>query len=903
MHKVTPRARRSGSGKAYLRKINQEFAALTQVADITSPPPKVKQSKSITEAIRRMKALQEQRTSVDHLPHPVHVNRTESPTKHVQRRQEESIQPTSDETTDESFSEYETSSSRTMTESTSVPHRDSNRDSNQGERLRARPMSLPNNSLRVPYVPISSPIHAVSAERPTSKSTRFSPEAKPKNIGEKSRYNQMDDSAYYANESRRRFSARMKPSEVSISRDLPSGASTQRSELSRMKVASPKIQSENEIRDILDSSKRGKGYKVVTEKEFAMIARLENKEAELLRHIKNNKVKVDLTRQKVAKVKEAMEAKARKLVNTLMEEMEAAEKRMYDEMAEVSAKILEETHSICESLQRCQALKKNLKESIDQPVDNWTDLKRRSVDVIESQDREDDSIIKSVEEIEIRNDIRWQTLVDDFTRNIRDRIDVVVKFEEIEVQSLSVLAGDDGNAKLQENGRRGTRFGSMRGRRNNQSKDIRKVDVIPKVTSTFGTAKSKLNPQKGLFLMDQVTETRDVTIFDETLNKAIPTRSRADESGEWNGGTSSGSPPRGGTLSGGTPHGGTPRGGTPTNWMSQTIATKSPEEKTNTIGLMVVGFSKEGNVYHYDLQAKLSEGVTDPVTAVNSQWKVANNNDNTRHHVKYPSVVHHPRFNEVYRFGGVLEGKQLKEVEKYNIDTQRWTQLKSGPIARQDAVSLLLNDSNIVTIGGAAKQFNPHVDAKEWKFYDDLSIYNLQTDVWCNMHISSQTQKLTPMNQQRYGFAGLSLMDQNKVVVFGGNGANGRLGTVEMYDYGTNKWMYLENMPISKSRHSVVSYDGQVIVAGGDKKSESQKCFLFDLPQNSWHLMPMLNQKRDRPVLKAYEDKSCVIAAGHGLELKSFEVFDKRMRQQGWMLTTIQDHPLGVGFCAGLLAL
>jgi len=566
----------------------------------------------------------------------------------------------------------------------------------------------------------------------------------------------------------------------------------------------------------------------------------------------------------------------------LMTEMDMAEKRMYNEMNEVSGKILEETQTICESLQRCQSLKQALKESIDQPVESWTDLKRRSVDMIANKDREDDTVIKSVEDIEIKNEIQWQSLVDDFTRHIRDRIDVLVQFEEIKVQSLSVL--DDGDTSLSQH-QTPKRSNRSRSRRNSKSKEMRNVAVSDK--------------EKGMFLMDQVvTETRDGTTWVEPFDGAktrkqnTPIRSpeqddpddrddvdasRADPNAEW-------------TATGDT--------STPINWMGSQPP-PPPSQAMQRIELMVLGFSKEANVYHYNLTAKLGEGVTD----IKGKWKMANNMGGERHHVKYPSVVYHPRYHEVYRFGGVLDGQQLKKGEKYNIATRLWSQLKSGPIARQDAVSLLLNDSNIVTIGGAAKQFNPHTDTKEWKFYDDLSIYNLQTDVWCKMHISSQTQKLATMNQQRYGFAGLSLMDENKVVVFGGNGANGRLSTVEMYDYGINKWMYLEDMPIVKSRHSVVSYDGRVIVAGGDKKSESQKCFLFDMQQNSWHLMPMLNQKRDRPVLKVFEDKSCVIAAGHGLELKSFEVFDKRMRQQGWMLTTIQDHPLGVGFCAGMLAL
>ena len=273
--------------------------------------------------------------------------------------------------------------------------------------------------------------------------------------------------------------------------------------------------------------------------------------------------------------------------------------------------------------------------------------------------------------------------------------------------------------------------------------------------------------------------------------------------------------------------------------------------------------------------------------------------------VKHQSVVHHKQTNEVYRFGGVLKGKQLRRSEKYNIFSNQWTTLRPDPLARQEALSLVLSDDIIINIGGAAKLLMKSAReqkmVRQWKFFDTLTTYHLESQTW--RQYQQSMEKLKHMKKARYGFAGLSMPEKKRVIVFGGNGFKGRMSSVEMYDYGENKWTYLASMPVVKSRHAAVWYGKDAIIAGGDLKSWSKHCYQMDLHRNHWRKLPSLNEERSRPVLQANPEKSCVVAAGDLHDFKSFEILDLRVNNAVWMLSTIESHPGAMEYGAGIIGL
>merc|ERR1712176_1125763 len=103
---------------------------------------------------------------------------------------------------------------------------------------------------------------------------------------------------------------------------------------------------------------------------------------------------------------------------------------------------------------------------------------------------------------------------------------------------------------------------------------------------------------------------------------------------------------------------------------------------------------------------------------------------------------------------------------------------------------------------------------------------------------------------------------------------NGRSKSVELFDYDENQWIYLSDIPVVKARHGCCWYNDHIVIAGGDAKSQSKLCYLYSVRRGEWTELPSLNAQRDRPIVKSYEDKSCIVIFGNGLTVQSFEILD-----------------------------
>ena len=623
--------------------------------------------------------------------------------------------------------------------------------------------------------------------------------------------------------------------------------SVERNERSQFPPKQPDARKDKEsvsstIQSILDDTDSRKGYKVVTEEEFALIETLNERESELMQHIKRNEQKLQHSKQQIREIERAMEHKMRDLISTLQREVEGTAKRMKDEVMNVETQIDHETKNILKTLKQCHWLSQQIKSNISKPVQSWKELKTRSLELLKDTQRlslSASTTMKSVENIQIRSDINWDGVVENFRKHIQENIHIMVQFETI---SLPGNAQQKQPEELSNDGLSGKSETVI----SDESEDSRSDTVRSKFAiQEVGTA----NPVEAV-KMEQEQELEE--------NEEQEAEDRA------------------------------------------------------PIDVFMVCFTKESNVHSFNMSLDIEGevGVNDAV------WAFAPNQDevgsedksealdvatNEHHHrVKYPSMIHHRPTDDIYRFGGVMDGKQLHDSERYNLAKNQWTKLKPAPIARQDAVSLVLNDGNIITMGGAAKVTKDEA-VKEWTFYDDISVYNITNDSWSSSNVSGDS--LCGMNEARYGFCGLRIPRNNKVIVFGGNSANGRSKTVELFDFDEKKCIYLKDLPTAKSRHAAVWYNEHVIIAGGDAKSKSKECFLYDLQSSEWNVLPSLNEEHDRPIIKAYEDKSCVIVFGHGLQLKSFEILDERMDEHTWMVSNIKNHPIHIEFKAGMIAI
>ena len=612
-------------------------------------------------------------------------------------------------------------------------------------------------------------------------------------------------------------------------------------EKAKITLSSPKGENlaANDVQNILNDTQEMKEYKVVTEQEFTFISDLNKKEKMLIKHIKRNNNAINNSTQQIDKIQREMEQKVRELILTLQQQIEIVVENIKDKVKLSQNQIENETKNMYKSLEKYQNIKLQIKNNVNQPVESWEKLKRRSIDLIQDTKSKssmniNNETIKSVEHIHVNNNINWDNIVTDFTANIKDNINIIVKFQ---------------NISLNHNAEQ------------NQIKVNESNNLVP-------TENTQLITQ------------HDIEDIDQDIKEIVAENNIKQEILETN-------------------------------------------EKRDPIETLIICFTREGNIHCCNLNIDI-----EPEIKINDAvWNFAPNEHDAKfsnksittqfennHHVKYPSIVKQPNTDYIYRFGGVLDGKQLNCAERYDYKQHKWTKLHPTPIARQDAISLMLNNENIITLGGAAKvitskinnqrdsivELNRNNIMREWEFYKHVSIYNIYNDSWI---CSEYNNLLCCMNEARYGFCGLNIPNDNKIMVFGGNGPNGRSKTVELFDYNNNQWIYLNDLPINKARHGCCWYNDQIIIAGGDIKSESEKCFIFDLQQSQWRELPKLNQVHDRPIIKSYDDKSCVVIYGNdSYKLSSFEILDERMNEYKWILTNIDNHPINVEFRAGLVA-
>ena len=115
--------------------------------------------------------------------------------------------------------------------------------------------------------------------------------------------------------------------------------------------------------------------------------------------------------------------------------------------------------------------------------------------------------------------------------------------------------------------------------------------------------------------------------------------------------------------------------------------------------------------------------------------------------------------------------------------------------------------------------------------------------------------------------------------------------------------LVLSGIPIAKSKHGCCLYHNSIIVAGGDAKSESRRCFIFDLHSGEWTELPSLVREHHRPVVLSYQQRSCVVVVGHALKADTIELLDERASDgcYTWIATDIRNHPIDVDFRAGIV--
>ena len=83
-------------------------------------------------------------------------------------------------------------------------------------------------------------------------------------------------------------------------------------------------------------------------------------------------------------------------------------------------------------------------------------------------------------------------------------------------------------------------------------------------------------------------------------------------------------------------------------------------------------------------------------------------------------------------------------------------------------------------------------------------MYDLQTDSWTIYQ---------PMLTKRSGFTATAA--NGEIYVFGGQGVDGLIDSVEKYEPSSNKWTYEQPMPFARMGMEAVTIDDKIYVIGG----------------------------------------------------------------------------------------
>jgi N-acetylneuraminic acid mutarotase len=161
----------------------------------------------------------------------------------------------------------------------------------------------------------------------------------------------------------------------------------------------------------------------------------------------------------------------------------------------------------------------------------------------------------------------------------------------------------------------------------------------------------------------------------------------------------------------------------------------------------------------------------------------------------------------LYALGGVdTTHSPVSTNEAYDPSTNTWTEKAAMPTARHHHTSAVVEDK-LYVIGG--RLLGNGVESRSNEALSNLNdneMYNPLNDSWTVME---------QMPSKRSGIAGAASPVDDNIYVFGGQGLEGALDTVEKFDPKSNQWTTVEPMPTARLGSEAFPLDNKIFVIGG----------------------------------------------------------------------------------------
>ena len=170
-----------------------------------------------------------------------------------------------------------------------------------------------------------------------------------------------------------------------------------------------------------------------------------------------------------------------------------------------------------------------------------------------------------------------------------------------------------------------------------------------------------------------------------------------------------------------------------------------------------------------------------------------------------------------------VDAEDLGETLAYDYNTDKWQNMKpeNAPMGRVFAAMVYDSESDrIILFGGNS------MGPGEVRIYDETWSYDLNTNTWTKMN-----PEVSP--SARWFFAMAYLPSLDRVVLFGGDSADGTQNDTWLYDYNSDNWEMVEVSEAPSPRQAfgvyVASLDRMIIFGGA-----SDLMWMFDHETNTW---------------------------------------------------------------------
>jgi N-acetylneuraminic acid mutarotase len=237
-----------------------------------------------------------------------------------------------------------------------------------------------------------------------------------------------------------------------------------------------------------------------------------------------------------------------------------------------------------------------------------------------------------------------------------------------------------------------------------------------------------------------------------------------------------------------------------------------------------------------------------------SDWKIAG----TLNHPRSGHTATLLRDGTVLIVGGMTENTVLSSVERYDPQTETFTEVAPLRIPRARHTAVRLDDGTVLVIGGATQFSHPTPITETVERFDPNS------NSWTTM---------APMNMKRWFHTTTKLQDGRVLVVAGaGIGSTPDERRAEIYDPAANSWTLTGSTRASHIRGTAtLLLDGKVLVAGGleyGNQADDPLLYLinyselFDPATGAWTELAIMNETPFAHTATLLPDATVLVAGG-----------------------------------------